>query len=124
MRWRNIWIYLNDPKRIEFQDYRSEELKGVVSEVASTYTETLNQLEGLSAMMERRYREMGEIGMRSIEEDPRKIPLVLCIVDEVASMCSEASSINHFCHASNASLSLSVIVFLVSCKFFNPSHCP
>jgi DNA segregation ATPase FtsK/SpoIIIE, S-DNA-T family len=86
MRWRNIWIYLNDPKRIEFQDYRAEELNGVVSEVASTYTETLNQLEGLSAMMERRYREMGEIGMRSIEEDPRKIPLVLCIVDEVADL--------------------------------------
>jgi S-DNA-T family DNA segregation ATPase FtsK/SpoIIIE len=76
VRWRNVWIYLNDPKRIEFQDYRSEELSGVV----------LNQLEGLSAMMERRYREMGEIGMRSIEEDPKKIPLVLCIIDEVADL--------------------------------------
>jgi len=86
VRERNVWIYLNDPKRIEFQDYDNAALRGVIPEIASTYAETLHQLEGLSEMMEERYTRLGELGMRSIEENPQQLPLVLCIIDEVADL--------------------------------------
>ena len=90
IRERNVWIFLNDPKRIEFQEYNIPELTGNgkngIIEIASSYEETLNQLEALSSMMERRYIKMGELGIRSVEEDPRALPLALCIIDEVADL--------------------------------------
>jgi S-DNA-T family DNA segregation ATPase FtsK/SpoIIIE len=36
--------------------------------------------------MEQRYEKMSEYGMRSVEEDPQKLPLILCIVDEVSDL--------------------------------------
>lgn len=86
LRARNVHIYLNDPKRIEFQEYGRPELSDVVKEIASSYSETLSQLEYLAAVMDDRYVQMGEIGMRSIEENPQHLPLILCIVDEVADL--------------------------------------
>jgi len=91
-RCRNVWIYLNDPKRIEFQEYKDNSVRGVIPEVASTYSETLKQLEGLSKMMEERYAKMIDLGIRSIEEDPQKLPLVLCIIDEVADLMIQDKS--------------------------------
>jgi DNA segregation ATPase FtsK/SpoIIIE, S-DNA-T family len=86
LRLRNVWLFLNDPKRIEFQEYQnSSELDGIL-EVASTYSETVDQLEYLCDMMESRYKTMGELGMRSIEDNRFKIPLALCIIDEVADL--------------------------------------
>jgi len=86
LRLRNVWIYLSDPKRVEFTEYRSEALSDVVRHVASTYEETIVQLEAIYEMMEERYKIMHDIKMRSVEENPTKFPLVLCIIDEVSDL--------------------------------------
>ena len=86
LRMRNVEIYLCDPKRVEFNDYRAPSLSGVVMGVSSSYEEILAQLEDLAGLMEKRYVLMNNIRMRSIEENPQKFPLVLCIVDEVADL--------------------------------------
>ncbi|MCK9567510.1 hypothetical protein M0R72_01010 [Candidatus Pacearchaeota archaeon] len=82
---RNVHIYLNDPKKTEFQEYTSD-LSDTIKEVASTYSDTLSQLNYLAQVMEDRYALMSEIKIRSIEENPRRLPLILCIVDEVADL--------------------------------------
>lgn len=86
LRFRNVWIYLADPKRVEFSEYLSPELNGVIMGVTSTYKEVTDQLEDLYTLMESRYVKMNSIKMRSIEEDPQRFPLVLCIIDEVADL--------------------------------------
>ena len=86
LRFRNVWIYLNDPKRVEFTEYKADKLNRIVRDVASTYEETVDQLEFLRSMMEERYKALQGYKMRSIEEDPVKFPLVLCIVDEVSDL--------------------------------------
>lgn len=86
LRSRNVWIYLSDPKRIEFQEYNVPELKGIIPNIANSYAETISQLEGLISLMEDRYQQMSTTGMRNIEENPQALPLVLCIIDEVADL--------------------------------------
>jgi S-DNA-T family DNA segregation ATPase FtsK/SpoIIIE len=86
LRFRNMGIYLNDPKRIEFQDYRHASLKGIVNNIASTYNDTVAQLEYLSKLMEDRYALMAGYNMRSVEENPGKMAVVLCVIDEVADL--------------------------------------
>ena len=86
LRFRNVWVYLNDPKRVEFTEYKNPSLDGVVRGVASTYEETMEQLEFLRAMMEDRYKALQGFKMRSIEENPKIFPLVLCIIDEVSDL--------------------------------------
>jgi DNA segregation ATPase FtsK/SpoIIIE, S-DNA-T family len=85
-RARDVQIYLNDPKRIEFQEYNCQEVSGVIKEISTSYSETLSQLEHLAAIMDDRYVHMGEVGMRSVEENPQHMPLILCIIDEVADL--------------------------------------
>lgn len=86
MRLRNVWVYLADPKQVEFTAYRDPELKKVIKNVASSYEEVFDMLHMLYAMMENRYDAMRKIGIRSIEENPKEFPLVLCIIDEVADL--------------------------------------
>lgn len=86
LRMRNVWIYLGDPKRVEFTEYRSPKLKGIVMNVSSSYDDILTQLIDLHTMMERRYEMMHLLSMRSIEENPQKFPIILCIIDEVADL--------------------------------------
>jgi DNA segregation ATPase FtsK/SpoIIIE, S-DNA-T family len=86
LRARNVQIFLNDPKRIEFQEYKNPDLSCVIKEIASTYSDTLSQLEYLATLMDSRYEKMSGFGIRSIEEDPQKMSLVLCIIDEVADL--------------------------------------
>lgn len=86
LRVRNVWIYLSDPKRVEFIEYRDPELRDVIRGVASTYDEVLKQVQSLYSMMENRYEAMLALKMRSVEEDPQRFPLVLCIIDEVADL--------------------------------------
>lgn len=86
LRARNVQIFLNDPKRIEFQEYRNPDLSCVIKEIASSYSDTLNQLEYLATLMDSRYEKMSGFGIRSIEEDPHRMSLVLCIIDEVADL--------------------------------------
>lgn len=85
-RSRNIYIYLTDPKRVEFSEYAHESLKHIVKNISSTHNEVINQLKYLYQEMELRYKLMHKIKMRSVEEDPQKFPLILCIIDEVADL--------------------------------------
>lgn len=86
LRLRNVWIYLSDPKRVEFTEYRSLDLSDVIRNVASSYEETLIQLQDIYDIMEYRYEKMREMKVRSIEEDPQMFPLILCIIDEVSDL--------------------------------------
>ena len=85
-RWRNVRIFLSDPKRVEFNEYKTPELSDVVTEVVSQYEDVVKQLEGMYEIMERRYCMLQQFKMRSVEEDPQKMPLILCIIDEVADL--------------------------------------
>lgn len=86
LRLRNVWIYLADPKRVEFTEYLNPKLKGVVMGVTSSYEDVLDQIQDLHALMENRYAQMHKLRMRSIEEDPQKFPIVLMVIDEVADL--------------------------------------
>lgn len=86
LRLRNVWIYLADPKRVEFTEYLNPKLKGVVMGVTSSYEDVLEQIQDLHGLMEQRYAKMNKIRMRSIEEDPQKFPIVLMVIDEVADL--------------------------------------
>lgn len=86
LRYRNVWVYLADPKRVEFTEYADPSVRDVVKQVASSHEEVYDMLHSLYDLMERRYEQMNKLKMRSVEEDPTKFPLVLCIVDEVADL--------------------------------------
>lgn len=94
LRLRNIWLYLADPKRVEFTDYTSKSLNGVVMGVMSTYTEIIDQLTDLHELMESRYMQMNRDKVRSIEEDPQRYPIVLVVIDEVADLIMQDKGIN------------------------------
>ena len=42
VRDRNVWIYLNDPKQNEFQDYNNPALSGVIPEICQHATERIH----------------------------------------------------------------------------------
>lgn len=86
LRLRNVWVYLADPKRVEFTEYLNPKLKGVVMGVTSSYEDVLEQIQDLHGLMEKRYTQMNNLRMRSIEEDPQKFPIVLMVIDEVADL--------------------------------------
>lgn len=95
LRTRNVWLYLGDPKRVEFTDYEIASkgpLKGIVRQVASSYDDVLGMLKGLYEMMELRYKMLQQYKMRSIEENPQKFPLVLCVIDEVSDLMGQQGS--------------------------------
>jgi S-DNA-T family DNA segregation ATPase FtsK/SpoIIIE len=83
---RNVAVYLADPKRVEFTEYRNPELNNVIKKVVSTYIETIEMLENIEKIMDNRYNEMHKSHMRSIEENPDRFSLILCIIDEVADL--------------------------------------
>jgi S-DNA-T family DNA segregation ATPase FtsK/SpoIIIE len=85
-RIRNIVVYLADPKRVEFTEYRDLQLNNVIKKVVSTYTETIETLENIERIMDSRYNEMHKFQMRNIEENPNRFSLILCIIDEVADL--------------------------------------
>lgn len=86
LRARNVWVFLGDPKRVEFIAYTDPELKDVIKTVASSYDEVFDMLQILYNMMELRYEAMRKINMRSVEENPQHFPLALCVIDEVADL--------------------------------------
>jgi DNA segregation ATPase FtsK/SpoIIIE, S-DNA-T family len=86
VRFRNVWMYLSDPKRVEFGDYSHKSLNGIVHGISTTYEETVAHLKYLYKLMEKRYSTMRTLKMRSVEEDPQKFTLTLCIIDEVADL--------------------------------------
>lgn len=86
LRVRNVNIYLADPKQVEFTEYKDSSLGNVIRNVASSYEEVTKMLQHIRNIMECRYSEMHSLGIRSIEENPQKFPLILCIVDEVADL--------------------------------------
>lgn len=86
IRFRNVWLYLADPKRVEFTDYINPMFKGIIAGVSSSYEQVYTQLENLNALMEQRYQKLQAKQMRSIEEDPQMFPLALVVIDEVADL--------------------------------------
>lgn len=86
VRFRNVWLYLADPKRVEFTDYINPLFKPVIAGVTSSYEQVYDQLESLNALMERRYQKLHANKMRSVEEDPQKFPLAMVVIDEVADL--------------------------------------
>jgi S-DNA-T family DNA segregation ATPase FtsK/SpoIIIE len=86
LRYRNIWIFLSDPKRVEFVEYNNNSLKNIIPNISNSYDETVAQMTAIYTLMESRYLEMQTLRIRSIENDPQQFPLVLCIVDEVADL--------------------------------------
>jgi S-DNA-T family DNA segregation ATPase FtsK/SpoIIIE len=95
LRTRNVWLYLGDPKRVEFTDYEvasRDSLKGIIRQVASSYDDVILMLKDLYNMMELRYKMLQQYKMRSIEENPQKFPLVLCVIDEVSDLMGQQGS--------------------------------
>jgi DNA segregation ATPase FtsK/SpoIIIE, S-DNA-T family len=89
--FRNVKLYLVDPKRVEFSQYSSYDcVKGIYH----TYNETTDILKELISLMENRYSVMARIGMRSIEEKPWKFPIVMVVIDEVADLMIQDKSKN------------------------------
>lgn len=89
VRSRNVFLYLADPKRVEFTAYKNGELGDIVQRLVSSYVEVLDMFEHLKQIMEERYEEMEEIGLKSVEDSPNHFPLLLCIVDEVADLLAQ-----------------------------------
>jgi len=91
-RFRNVWICLADPKRVEFSSYDTDLLKGQVMGVESTYDAVLEQLQLIYNTMEERYQKMNKIGMRNIKDSPNEFPLIFAIIDEVSDLMGQQGS--------------------------------
>lgn len=94
LRFRNVELYLADPKRVEFTDYINPLFSGVIKSVTSSYEQVCDQLDKLYKLMESRYQQLHANRMRSVEENPQKFPLVLIVIDEVADLFMQDKSGN------------------------------
>lgn len=83
---REAVVYLVDPKRVEFGEYKNQGLRSVIGGVFHDYAQTVNLLNYLINLMEARYKYMETIGVKSIEEYPRLFPSVMVIIDEVSDL--------------------------------------
>lgn len=95
LRFRNVKLFLTDPKRVEFNEYESDDLDGRVVNISKTYEEVIEQLTYLNDVMERIYGLMPSYKMRSVEDNPHQFPLFLSIIDEVADLIIQDKS-GHF----------------------------
>lgn len=81
LRRNDTWIYLMDPKGVEFSGYQQR-----VNRVSTTYEDAIYILDQIYFEMEKRYRIMRRAGVRSIEENPNIFPKCLIIIDEVSDL--------------------------------------
>jgi S-DNA-T family DNA segregation ATPase FtsK/SpoIIIE len=79
-------LMLSDPKGVEFERYRDPRLEDIVGNVAHSYLETIQMLEGLVEDMERRYEALKVAKLTSIEQEPDIFSKILVIIDEVADL--------------------------------------
>lgn len=86
---RDIQIYLVDPKQVEFAEYEDDSFKEYITEVVSTYDQTLDLLESLESLMESRYSQLKKMGFKSLRDCPKKMSQVVVVIDEVADLMSQ-----------------------------------
>lgn len=86
LKYRNVILFLSDPKRVEFTEYNHPCLNNVVKKIVNSYEDTVSLLVNIEKLMDERYKQMHLKHMRSIEENPNEFPLVMCIIDEVADL--------------------------------------
>lgn len=84
-KFRNINLYLADPKRVEFSLYDNDVMRSF-AQVEYDYMRIFGMLSYIREQMETRYKIMSECGIRSIEEKPNLFEISLVVIDEVADL--------------------------------------
>lgn len=84
--YRDIEIYLSDPKRVEFSAYKDSRINSLVREIAEDYNGTLAMLEYIQAEMEARYSAMAKLGVQNISECRGVFSYMMVIIDETADL--------------------------------------
>jgi len=78
----DVLLYLVDPKNgVEFGVYNK-----MANYIATSYEETIYMLKQLCKEMDRRYSVLHELGMSSIEQNPKIFQKIAIVVDEVADL--------------------------------------
>ena len=90
---RSTELFLVDPKRVEFNKYKSSELDKVVRCVFHSYEETVYMLETLVAFMEARYAHMARLGITSVEENPNLFISSIVVIDEISDLMMQDKKI-------------------------------
>jgi S-DNA-T family DNA segregation ATPase FtsK/SpoIIIE len=76
----NTWLYLIDPKRVEFNKYTK------ASVIGKSYKDAISILELLNTEMESRYNLLSSLKKNSIEQCPELFSRILLIIDEVSDL--------------------------------------
>lgn len=78
----DVDLYLSDPKNgVEFWQYHKFARK-----IASNYKETIDIVNFLHSKMEKRYEQLRQMNLRSIEQKPTLFNKTMLIVDEVSDL--------------------------------------
>lgn len=93
---RDIQLYLVDPKQVEFVAYEGDLFKKCVTNVISSYDDTIELMSFLKKEMESRYSLLRKWGYRSIEECPRALSQIVVVIDEVADLMMQDKKIKMF----------------------------
>lgn len=88
-RFRQVELYLADPKRVEFIDYAENKY---VTNISYDYESILATLQTLNMKMEARYEIMSKMGIKSIEHKPDLFSQVVLVVDEVGDLILQDNS--------------------------------
>lgn len=83
---RKIKLALIDPKKVEFQTYKSPIFNGKVASVVSSIEKTIELLTSYQEKMEHRYSVYSKYNIRNITNEPSKYPIDIIIIDEVADL--------------------------------------
>lgn len=84
--YRDIEVYLADPKKVEFSAYKDPRINSLVREIAEDYNSTLAMLEYIQAEMEARYSAMAKLGVQNISECRGAFSYMMVIIDETADL--------------------------------------
>lgn len=88
-RDERIDLYLIDPKKVEFEAYRTKSCNGYLT-VTDTYEEALQKLYTIHNIMNKRFELMSKVNCKSIKEfnnkSRRKMTRIVCVIDELADL--------------------------------------
>lgn len=91
--YRDIDLYLFDPKYVEFESYKNNTNNYLYICVQNTYQETINKLKFIAEMMENRFEVLAKRGYRNVQDynanNKDKYKYILCIIDEFADLASD-----------------------------------
>lgn len=79
---QDVFVYLVDPKRVEFAQYDCLEFQSAI-QVVNDYESTIEMLDELLDLMEERYKLLRHCGKTSIEQIPSVMDKYIIIIDEV-----------------------------------------